>query len=616
MRVYPRFIWSSLAVIFGINLSVANSQNTTDDRGTPLDPITVSGSGLNQRLSETFSNISIFNKKEIENSGLKSLADFLQGRSSVEVGRNGGLGGVTSFFLRGSESRNVLVLLNGVRLRDELTQSSLAENIPLDLVEKIEVIPGNMSSVYGEGAIGGVIKIITKEVNQDQSQRDNKSIRVESGNYGIKNLSFTIESALDDSLLALVSGNVLQTDGFSSTNPAETFSSDDTDFDNDKYKNKTINLNLSKQLRNSFASLTYFRTDSEAYFDNSFFGRNPKQHSDQEQLNFTYDFDLTSDNNVKVTYDNSKIKLRYSYGQFFETKEDKIAVQNDIRLSNDDNFLFGLEQRSISRNPSSSGVKRRDFKSAFVAFVGDRGPFSLQVNLRSDNTNRFKSRVTYLTGIGYLFAPRHSLYFNHSTGFISPNTYALSTNAGVLPEKHKQFEAGYTFLRNSLIFRLTYFDTKTSNPITYDPSDGYKAKNLSRFQNSGYEISLKNVTEKKIFDISLTFQNPQSPDGLNPSSLIQSARRANFFGSFGFTVNGDKFDFSIRGTSSSARKDSDYSSQMLSKYFIINGSLKYKIRRGLNIFGTVQNLANKNYQLAYGYNTIPQQFTIGVSSTF
>ena len=79
----------------------------------------------------------------------KSLADFLQNRSSVQVGRNGGLGGVTSFFLRGAESRNVLILLNGVRLRDELTQSSLAENIPLDLVEKIEVIPGNLSSVYG-----------------------------------------------------------------------------------------------------------------------------------------------------------------------------------------------------------------------------------------------------------------------------------------------------------------------------------------------------------------------------------------------------------------------------------------------------------------------------------
>ena len=72
-------------------------------QATQLDPITVNGSGLEQRLSKTFSNISVFNKEDIEKSGVKSLADFLQNRSSVQVGRNGGLGAVTSFFLRGSE---------------------------------------------------------------------------------------------------------------------------------------------------------------------------------------------------------------------------------------------------------------------------------------------------------------------------------------------------------------------------------------------------------------------------------------------------------------------------------------------------------------------------------
>ena len=155
MKFWFRVFWSILLIQFSLIFTKGNL------RATQLDPITVSGSGLEQRLSKTFSNISIFNREDIEQSGVKSLADLLQNRSSVQVGRNGGLGGVTSFFLRGSESRNVLVLLNGVRLRDELTQSSLAENIPLDLVERIEVIPGNLSSVYGEGAIGGVINIRT-----------------------------------------------------------------------------------------------------------------------------------------------------------------------------------------------------------------------------------------------------------------------------------------------------------------------------------------------------------------------------------------------------------------------------------------------------------------------
>ena len=93
----------------------------------------------------------------------------------------------------------------------------------------------------------------------------------------------------------------------------------------------------------------------------------------------------------------------------------------------------------------------------------------MQANLRNDNTNRFKSRVTYLLGLGYTMTPEHSFNINHSTGFVSPNAYALSTNSDVLPEEHDQFEAGYTFSNESVMFRLFYFDTKTNNPITYDP---------------------------------------------------------------------------------------------------------------------------------------------------
>ena len=82
----------------------------------------------------------------------------------------------------------------------------------------------------------------------------------------------------------------------------------------------------------ALANFTYFKTDSETFFDNSFFGSNPKQNSDQEQINFVYNFDLANDNNAQISFDSSKIKLRYNYGQFFVTKEDKVAFQNDIKL--------------------------------------------------------------------------------------------------------------------------------------------------------------------------------------------------------------------------------------------------------------------------------------------
>ena len=121
--------------------------------------------------------------------------------------------------------------------------------------------------------------------------------------------------------------------------------------DNDKHKNETINLSFLKRLKNGSANLIYFKTDSETFFDNSFFGSNPKQNSDQEQINFVYNFDFANDNDAQISFDSSKIKLRYNYGQFFVTKEDKVAFQNDIKLDGDSNLLLGVEKRSVSRNP-------------------------------------------------------------------------------------------------------------------------------------------------------------------------------------------------------------------------------------------------------------------------
>ena len=95
-------------------------------------------------------------------------------------------------------------------------------------------------------------------------ERANKLIRLETGSYGTKNISFNIDTSVDDSLTALISGNLLQTNGFSTTNPNQAFSFDPTDSDNDKHKNETVNLSFSKRLK-SLANFTYFKTDSETF---------------------------------------------------------------------------------------------------------------------------------------------------------------------------------------------------------------------------------------------------------------------------------------------------------------------------------------------------------------
>jgi outer membrane cobalamin receptor len=246
-----------------------------------------------------------------------------------------------------------------------------------------------------------------------------------------------------------------------------------------------------------------------------------------------------------------------------------------------------------------------------MAYLKSIDFLDIQANLRNDSTSLFGKETTYLLGAKYNQTEKLSYYFNKSTAFITPNTYAISTNASVLPEQHDQYELGLTFFDDLTFFRVGYFDTDTKNPITYDPEDSYKAKNFSLMQNQGMEIQGKIYRGNHTFDYSLTFQNPRTPSGLNPKVMTQSARRSKFYGSFGYALTMNKYTFSLRATVSGKRRDSDYNNIDLEKYLSVNGTLNYQFLPQVNVFASVQNISNSRHQLAYGYNTIPRLFMMG-----
>ena len=246
--------WLFALVCFYFFTSIFTHSRASElDPQNSLNPIVISGARQKQNLSDAVTSISIISKVEIERSGAKSLGDLLKGQNGVEVGQSGGLGSQTSFFLRGTESRNALVFIDGVRVRDSITQSSLAENIPLALVKKIEIVRGNVSALYGDGAVGGVINIFTdmssdKEINEE---RVFKKINVEYGSFGTTDLSGTVNTYTKDRLNFSVGFQQIDSDGFSATNPAITGSLDSTDSDDDGYKNIAMNLSIDKSFSDS-----------------------------------------------------------------------------------------------------------------------------------------------------------------------------------------------------------------------------------------------------------------------------------------------------------------------------------------------------------------------------
>jgi vitamin B12 transporter len=580
-----------------------------------LNPIIISGARQEQSLSDAVTSVSVITKTEIERSGAKSVGDLLKGQVGVEIGQSGGLGSLTSFFLRGTDSRNTLVFIDGVRVRDAITQSSLAENIPLALINKIEIVRGNVSALYGDGAIGGVINIFTELNSGDIKNKDKliKKISTEYGSFNTQDISGTVTAFTNEKLNFSLGFQHIKSDGFSATNPTITGSFDATDSDNDSYKNTAVNLSINKAFADYKIGGQFYLTDSRLSFDNSFSGSNPKQESDQTIFNIFAERYWNDFFQTRFDLDKSDIKLSYNYGSIIKTQQDQFRISNKLFLSPKQSIVFGYENRNDERNPVSSGLSSRTTDSIYLGYLANFDKVSLQINFRNDDAEKTGSEFTWFIGGAYKFNKNYSMFINKSTAFGIPTAYALSTNDNLLPEDHESTELGLTLTYPNYNFRAVLFDTDTNNPITYDPSDSYIAKNFSSFKNNGLELSSSVDFNNHLFKLSWTFQDPKTPYGYDISKTVQSARRAKSFGSVDWNYSWKKYEFGAKALYSSSRYDSDYSFIKLDDYFVLSFRGKAKIDEKLSVFVRTENITNNKYQLANGYNTSPSSIYIGLS---
>jgi len=128
-----------------------------------VNPVVVSASRLPQPLSEVLPSVSVITRADIERSQAPTLADLLQGEAGFEFGRNGGPGAQTSFFLRGQNSTNLVILVDGVRMQTDSGGNLGFTDFPLALIERVEILRGNAGALYGEAAVGGVVHITTRQ---------------------------------------------------------------------------------------------------------------------------------------------------------------------------------------------------------------------------------------------------------------------------------------------------------------------------------------------------------------------------------------------------------------------------------------------------------------------
>ena len=619
-------------IFAGVSLSFFFLQPVFSQQSA-LNPVNVTGALSEQPLSDALASVSVIGRDEIEKSQSSTLADLLQGEAGIEFGRNGGIGSTTSFFLRGQNSKNIAVFIDGVRSPVDQIGSLQITDLPLAQIEKIEILRGNASALYGDAAVGGVINVFTRQGVGKPAPYGSATL----GGYGLKELNAGYGGVIEDTKFNLQMGSVENT-GFSAMNTSQKTLANP---DSDSYQNQYFSVGLEKKI--SLATSLGFRinhSQSNYDYDYAYSSLTTDTHQ-QTKSNDSYVMYLltafNSDWKSKLDLSISKINYEeilngtrnisyYGFG-LNEGEQKSVRWFNTYALHEKTLLNFGwdysADQLVFTGANSDSFLTKRSSHGVFVGVNHSWENWTFQTNIRKDVldvTNSDASAVitsinpnstSGLLGIGYSLSPAWKLTTSVSNGFSAPTAFDVSQDTKLTPEKFQAKEFGVSYLGSHQTFRIVYFEIDTSNSIEYSDDYPYEPSNAYISKNRGIESTGQTEWGGVRIKASLVIQNPKN---LTYDEAL--ARRAKRYGSLDLTKRIEAYDVGVKVFASGERKDSHYSSDVLESYALLSVYASRQFGKDWVARVKLHNLLDESYQLAYGYNTPGRMLTATLSYQF
>jgi vitamin B12 transporter len=606
----------TIALFGAITLPFAAFADTTT-----LDEIVVTATRLPQPLSGTIADTTVLNAQDIRNSGAPDVATLLRSVAGIEIVQSGGLGSQSSIFMRGTNSNQVLVLLDGVRIDSATTGATAIDQIMPDSIERIEIVRGNVSSLYGSEAIGGVIQLFTKLGHGAPAFNASAG----AGSHGTQHYSAGFSGAVNDTSFNINAAN-LKTNGVSAINPQLAPGANPN---NNGYDNTTFNAQIKQSITADHAlTASVFSSRGNRSFDIS-----------GTYLNLPNDFynsienidklALISDNQLNSLW-HSQVRLSqgtddiHSYkntqqSSRIKTQNNQLAWQNNFKLSDIQNLTFSAERLEQAVTSDANTVytqTSRKVNSLLAGYTGEFGAQRVQFNVRRDNYSDFGAAHTSLLGYGLSFADNWRATASISNAFKAPtfnDMYAPTAwggNPNLQPERSQNREAGLHYAANGQRIDVVYFNNSIRDLIVYQ----YPLMiNIDKAHITGQELSYAGDFDGTHLKASATFQNPRD---VSTGAVLQ--RRARQFGNLSVTHDYNNWNLGAEIRYSGVRQDVNYTpypsvAVALPAYQLFNVTAKYQINKQFSLSARLDNLFNRDYSEAYSYNTLGRTLFIGLT---
>ncbi len=624
-----------LVASLGLVQSVLLYSDVLGQDRTPetLGEVIVTASRSPKKISEIGKVARVITAETLSKSQGRTLPEVLNNIAGITIGGNGNNpGDVKSVFLRGASAANTLILIDGIPVNDasEISGEYNISAIPVDQVERVEILKGGNSTLYGSDAVAGVINIITKK----GAGKLAANVLATGGSYNTYKQVLGLNGEIGTTSVSFNASN-LDSKSFSTAAPGK----GETTFDKDGFHQKSISLNVSQPLSNKFILRGNFQgNNNQADLDNGAFadaknytysktailaGLGGKYALDNGALNFNL-----SQNNVRNTY-NNKGSITNNGGNIthFETNLN-YAFNSFIDLASGVSYRFSKTDQHNSFSPQL--FADNNIKSLFTSlFIRTNSGFQAELGGRVNDHSQFGSNFTYTVNPSYLIADRYKLFVNASSAYRVPSLYQLFSQYGNLnlePETSVSYEAGFDFnFTNKLNLAFSYFKRDIDNVIDFGQVTpgvfGYINQNNQK--DNGFEIELgfkpttvinlnafyAHVTgevttpKNQIFNL---FRRPKDSFGLNAGFDINEEISLNLI----YKYTGDRKDrYFDNSTFKTVDADMD-------AYNMVDLYAQYKAAARLTLFTDVKNLLDENYIDFSGYTTKGLNFNAGFKLEF
>ena len=575
--------------------------------------IVVTATRQEARAKELLSDITVITREQIDLAGQTTIEQLLAKQPGIEYSANGGPGQGSSIYIRGANSNHTLVLIDGQRIGSATLGTTSFSSLPLAQIERIEILRGPASALYGADAIGGVIQVFTKR--GDGPARINASTGY--GSYGTSDSNIGLSGGSDTVSYSLQAG-YFDTRGFNAiTNPANT----NYNSDRDGFKRTAISGAFSvRPTINDELGLIFMSSNGNNGYDyNSAYSSPGTAPRDWRSETDVSSFSLYSRNRLPGNW-TSNLRAGHSVDDatnrsdgrvysFFRTEQDQISWQNDVRLPVGKAFIaaeylrqhIGGSSDFLTSPPYAR--QERSIKSLLAGWSGSLGDHRLQANLRHDDNSQFGGKTTGIAAYGYQLNTDWRASASYGTAFKAPTFNDLyypggSGNPDLKPETARNAEAGLTWEKGGQRFAATYFRNKVTDLIEWvalATPPYYTPMNVSKATLSGTSLAYTGTLGAFSGGVSIDLQRAR-----DDSTGQRLARRADeqLKAHLAYTAGPLKIggEWQVVGD----RYEYDYSKNAyrLGGYGLLNLFAERHLDSEWTLFARANNVFDKQYELA------------------